>query len=531
MIELNVPQQASPLGLIRALALLAMLSGAKLAWGQGDSEVPIVPLDAGRDAPGKSLSTSKQFYIYGRTLPLRSAFSVFAERVKTDYLNLVFRTGRGLHTGKIDRWRYPIIIQVRDEAPGLDERSATSRIRQLDHGGFRLELTVRIGDGFDTNELQHELLRLLLAESILREHKTIRVGGRTELLPKWLMAGVSETLGRRSTDGRSELYEKVFKTGRILSVEEILSTDPDRLDSVSRTIYELSSAGLLQTLLDQPGGSNRLRAMISELATHTGPLREILIRHFPGMRTSRNSLEKWWALQMAMLSEPGVFDLMSPEETELALAEALMFQLGEVGDEVEGPAPDEGTGSDGKRIPGIVRIGRGVIGLLNPKGGRRSESGKAAENQSAEDVFPNGQEAELFFACGIEEVDRYIDHPRREEALKPVQLKLAELSHRSHPLYRQVIHDYQEFVGRLSQGNGEGAGKKLADLAGRRTAIQRRALAVADHLNWFEATQDVGPGGKFEAFHRAVDMLDNAPRPRRKDPISRYLDALEQEFK
>ena len=48
-------------------------------------------------------------------------------------------------------------------------------------------------------------------------------------------------------------------------------------------------------------------------------------------------------------------------------------------------------------------------------------------------------------------------------------------------------------------------------------------------MAWNEKNET--PSGKFEEFHRAIDAIERDRRPGRRDPISRYLDALDQEFK
>ena len=342
--------------------------------GELPRPAPVIPLETGVKNHS-SISVSKQFVVHGRSLELRSAFSRFAESVKGDFLDLLYSTGRGVHPERIDQWKNQIVVQVRDQVPAPGQRTITTRIRQLVPSGFRIELTVRIGGDIDRDELREELIRLLLAECIVRDHKSIRTGGRTELLPKWLMAGVSEIL-RQKVQGRpSDLYEKVFKTGSIMSVEEIMMTDPEPLDSLTLKIFELSSAGLIHTLLDQASGANRMRSYLSELAVFNGSQRDLLLKHFPGLRTSGNSLEKWWALQMATMSQPGVFELMTPEETELALTDALIVEFDEMvesgaNEQVDAVPPKPSLGSRVLRLIGVEMRGgpRRIPMSPNPMG-------------------------------------------------------------------------------------------------------------------------------------------------------------------
>ncbi|MDA0814665.1 MAG: hypothetical protein O3C21_19995, partial [Verrucomicrobia bacterium] len=371
-------------------------------------------------------------------------------------------------------------------------------------------------------------------ESILRDNKTIRTGGRAEILPNWLMAGVTEILRQKVRGRPSDLYEKVFKTGGVLSVDEILTTDPKGLDSLSEKIFELSSAGLIQTLLEQVAGANRLRAFVSELAVYTGPQQELLLKHFPGLRASRNSLAKWWALQMATMSEPSVFEWMTAEETEMALNDALIMEFqvpvaaeGEaVAASVVEPEEKSSLGARVRRLFGggtarAVVPGTDTTAGISEQGSELAEAGVAAGEPKMETV-----------TCRIEDVTLYLKEKDLARILAQEQADLARISHRAHPLYRSVIQSYQSVIGSFNaKSNVAEAEAKLAELIARRTTVQRQAEAVTDHLNWYEATQINRASGKFERFFEAREAIDNQVRRRRSDPISQYLDALEREFR
>ena len=52
---------------------------------------------------------------------------------------------------------------------------------------------------------------------------------------------------------------------------------------------------------------------------------------------------------------------------------------------------------------------------------------------------------------------------------------------------------------------------------------------INDYMNWFEATKSRGPSGAFADYLKAADAVSE-PEPRRRDPISVYLDVLETQF-
>src|SRR5262245_64638109 len=49
---------------------------------------------------------------------------------------------------------------------------------------------------------------------------------------------------------------------------------------------------------------------------------------------------------------------------------------------------------------------------------------------------------------------------------------------------------------------------------------------IDDYMNWFEATQMTTGSGNFTGYLKAVDQ-SQVPAPRRHDPLSVYVDALE----
>jgi len=52
---------------------------------------------------------------------------------------------------------------------------------------------------------------------------------------------------------------------------------------------------------------------------------------------------------------------------------------------------------------------------------------------------------------------------------------------------------------------------------------------IDDYMNWFEATQSKTRSGAFADYLKAVQGRNEA-RPRRRDALSVYLDAMEEQF-
>ena len=52
---------------------------------------------------------------------------------------------------------------------------------------------------------------------------------------------------------------------------------------------------------------------------------------------------------------------------------------------------------------------------------------------------------------------------------------------------------------------------------------------IDDYLNWFEATQMKSGSGNFTGYLKAVDQSE-VSTSKRRDPLSVYVDALEDQF-
>jgi hypothetical protein len=62
-----------------------------------------------------------------------------------------------------------------------------------------------------------------------------------------------------------------------------------------------------------------------------------------------------------------------------------------------------------------------------------------------------------------------------------------------------------------------------------RQQLAARMTEIDDYLNWFEATQMNSGSGNFTGYLKAADQ-SQVPAPRRHDPLSIYVDALEDQF-
>jgi hypothetical protein len=114
-------------------------------------------------------------------------------------------------------------------------------------------------------------------------------------------------------------------------------------------------------------------------------------------------------------------------------------------------------------------------------------------------------------------------------ALDQLKRDLMFLVPQTNPVLRPIGREYQEIIALLARGKRRGVPKRLARLELTRQQLAARMTEIDDFLNWFEATQMNSGSGNFTGYLKALDQ-SQVPAPRRHDPLSVYVDALEDQF-
>jgi len=99
----------------------------------------------------------------------------------------------------------------------------------------------------------------------------------------------------------------------------------------------------------------------------------------------------------------------------------------------------------------------------------------------------------------------------------------------AHPVLRPVAREYQQITALLARGKRRGIANRLSHLDGTRKELAARMGEIDDYLNWFEATQMERESGAFNDYLKAANESE-VSAPRRRDPLSVYLDALADHF-
>jgi hypothetical protein len=265
---------------------------------------------------------------------------------------------------------------------------------------------------------------------------------------------------------REALIRALSITDKGKSLEEFLGQRFDLLDSAGRMLYRAYSVALMQLLLDEGGGHVRLAQYVSNLSHASNEPIADLKASFPPLR---EEMERKWQLMVARLREHQTYQLLTFAESERRLDELLQIKV-----------------SDGSR-----NRRRSKPADFNELARRKlSIDEKSAVNQMSQDLL-------LLIAS-------------------------------AHPVLRPVAREYQQIAALLVRGKRRGIAKRLARLNVTRRDLATRIGEIDDYMNWFEATQMESQSGAFNGFLKAANQ-SQVSAPRRRDPLSVYLDALEDQ--
>ena len=223
-------------------------------------EAPRVAAPSDKIPVTSSTSTSRQFIVHGKVFETRSAMSTRCEEISQDLRKVL---------NDKEPWVLPIVVVLNqgEDAAKSKAPPISTAISELNFGGFHLQVTVNEGPGLTGADLRREIVRALLAERILRNHQKIETPKGRLLLPDWIMTGVLHGMDYRASPTPSAVFAKLFRSGKIYGIEEIIEASPVEMDGLSRTIYETSCCALVLALVEQPSGPQNLNKFLNALAS------------------------------------------------------------------------------------------------------------------------------------------------------------------------------------------------------------------------------------------------------------------------
>jgi len=368
-----------------------------------------------------------------------------------------------------DEWKRPIVIQL-TPFDAADPTEPASDVRLVNtEEGFKVEFNIVLGADPREARFPQQLVRALLLEYAFRNQgQLIQAGASYAEPPAWLVDGIASLAADPDTEAGAGLFRSLVESGRTPSLASFLAENPATLeDTPSRRLYSACSMSLVRLLVSLPEGHARLREFIRRWPGPNADPEAELLKAFPALNSGGQSLEKWWALGLASLSTADRYQGLSLEETSRELDEALTFDV-----------------------------------AVDKAGGTKS--------------FTLGQYA------------AFRKYPGAAAALNHLTVRLLGLEAQGNPLMREVIAAYQGLAARLLRHESSHLRERLAAIAEYRSRLATRMDRIADYLNWYEATQRTQASGSFDEYVRTADQGE--PGQRRTDPITRYMDTVEQQL-
>ena len=251
------------------------------------------------------------------------------------------------------------------------------------------------------------------------------------------------------------------------ALKELLTQHPTLLDSPSRALYRACASALLRILLEHDNGRAQLARYIADLPRASSDMLADLQSHFPWLGSDSGAIEKTWRENVPRVASEWRFALLTFAATSEQLDECLLTKVAQDRDKKNALTLDETVGTS-----------RPNIDLA---------------------------------------------------AAKKLGERLMLVATRAHPLLRPIVVDYQLAAESVARKKRQGLAKRLANSRLLREKIAARMSEVDDFMNWYEATQAKTASGAFRDYLHASANNDAIP-PRRRDPLSVYLDVLETQL-
>jgi len=413
----------------------------------------------------RTMSDSGQFVIYGGSSAVRLAVARTGEAL---------RKGWALETGVPEAWKWPVIVNLLPPAGSRSAAPSTSLfIGDGDTAKVQIDAPANLAG---SPQLEIEIVRALALESAHRE-QIPQPGKPYQQPPEWLVEGAWQKIFADREALPPRLFDRLVESGPPPKLEAFIRQRPAAMDSTSRAIYRAQAMALLAAFASTPESLKGVAAYIGGLSKTRPEDAKALLAAFPSLEADPAKLVKLWTLSLARASAADRADSLPAAETESQLAQIL--------DSISLPEDPKKDAAKDPKKSGPPPAGAGAL----------PELAKTKEG-------------------------RFL--------VARVAKRLMRLETRAHPLYRPVVSEFREVASALAVKPRRDAPKRIAAAGELRAALAGRTTAVADYMNWFEASQlESLPEG-------APDLAAGLPEvgaPPRRDAISAALDAAQKEFR
>lgn len=354
-----------------------------------------------------------------------------------------------------------IVVDKTRVAKPRGAKGAQCHLFEMDDGGMKVQIDLFDDWAMRPGFFETEVIRALALRAMHRQAPP-KAGKTYAQPPGWLVEGIGEIIRRRSGSVPDGVHAALIQSERPPSLGDFLQQKTERLDATSLLLFRAQALALVKVLSESKNSKTPFLAYL-ESPDCTNPDPAKLLEAFPEAAPNPPSLTKVWTLALARSSMPPRLASLSVLKTDEELGQILALEV---------PADPKIKNSTGASGPTALPL--------------------AARNQGG--AFLMRQ--------------RSVD--------------LLNLEFRAHPLLRPVVEEYRNIAMLLAAKPKSKVERRIEEIEKIRTLLVERHKAIADYLNWFEATQID------ESENSLAEQTRPDPVPPRRDPITLHLDAIER---
>lgn len=423
-------------------------------WGQAQAT-----------AEGKVVSADNRVVVFGANGVAAAAVLSEATALREE-LHYLLKDPNGKANETLYPLRNDLVITLYGQ-PGDTPQSRPFAIQPRPVEGserFRIELNVDLAKGLNRKSLREYLLECLLMDRSL--DSGVRDGQPIKVAP-WLVAGMQERIAWREKEADRGLYKSLFKNGMMMDIEEMVALEkPEDLNAAERTTFRVSAGAFLMAMLNQDGGVGTFLEYLEKAPVHEGEPFLLFLNTFFTAGLSEEGLAKWWALQLANLTQEFVSETLTPLATEEALVKSLQGSLEEEG--------------GGQRIYRLIAY-RDILALPEEE---------------------------------------------RRLLLSPMLERIGLLSFRAFPSYRSLLSGYARITEQLAEGDDEDVEELLMILEEKRNILRQVGERTRDYLDWYQIANATRLTGEFADYQDLKQRLESE-NPSHPGPVDHYLNAVQ----
>lgn len=266
----------------------------------------------------QSVSTSRQFIVFGTRVEVRGAICELGESTKRELLGLL---------GERDQWITPIVINARYSQANTPEDQRLAVDVGQTGSGLKLQLNLLVDAEVSAPQVRREILRALLIEMMYRAKSDLPAGAIYSSPPEWLIEGIPSSQPGFSRDRISSVLALPVASGTVLPLEKFLQQRPQLLDNAGRLLYRSYAVALVELLTGTDQGARGLAAFIADLPTASNDPIANLRQRFPAVFDSPSQAEDRWQRLIARVSTRQPYDLLGGAETGRILKEKLRVRI------------------------------------------------------------------------------------------------------------------------------------------------------------------------------------------------------------